>query len=93
MLAMLLGSAGCWNLNEGYGEPCETDADCPALLLSCHEVERVDGSLCLTRAPGGAGESCVNELECRPGLRCDLVTATCASGGLGLPECGDGESC
>ena len=88
-LAGMLG--GCWTLSEGYGEPCESNSDCPSLLLQCYDVEREDRKLCLTRAPGPDGQSCVNELECLPGLRCDLATSTCASGGLGLPECDEAD--
>lgn len=85
--------AGCWNLGEGYGQPCESNGDCPGVLLNCHDVPREGKRLCLTRAPGPEGQRCVDALECNQGLRCDLATATCAGGGIGLPECGADEDC
>ena len=83
----------CWSLSEGYGEPCASNSDCPSLLLQCHDVPRLEARLCLTRAPGGEGQACVDERECNEGLRCDLASSTCQGGGIGLPECGSDADC
>ena len=98
IVALALGLTGCAALtallpaSDNYGEICTSDEDCTD-GLSCVDSPREEGSYCLANPVGRDGDTCYSYLECESGLRCDMATSTCMSGGLGLPDCDDDGDC
>jgi len=119
MVISVVALAGCPGSDAGEGEPCENTGNCDSDLQCVEHVcvprcERApdcgdgyscdEGGICHI-ATGQPGDSCTSEVECAPGLSCQIdgtldaegrLLASCATQNAGRPAgsvCGQDTDC
>ena len=101
-----LPPAACTQMYVGRvadGAPCFMDVECASgscdvPVATCPEIGCCMGMCRATRPPGGAGDACSNQRDCRDGLVCGQDAKCHAPAAVGEAcrvdhECGDGLAC